>query len=532
MKTSLGVRHRYTQYDIDREYAVLLHEMQRTFSFASTQPLFETTADADELFEAYLEAMPEEWRQYHRCSACREFFRTVGDLVTIDPNTGRTVSAVWPANVTGFYAAPVEAVRKAVHRAHARMPFYSSSTVHGSPEKGGWTHFHVRPAKAGVYSSRLQTSWQRAAEKHQNYISVYQALNDFSIDTVRQAVTLLKTDSLYRSEKVLGAAEWLLDLHEKREAVGGVLKRHVVMRAVSAAPDGFCHPRSSMIGSLLEDLQSGMSIDRVKQRFAAKMNPMAYLRPQAAPKSGAIDQAEKLFDQLGLAPALRRRFARLDEIEAMWLPKPSVPEPTVGGTFAVLRQAPPSKALDLGTETMTWVKFVRDVLPEALSIELDVPYRGNFTAITTAADMGAPPILRWDSDDPTRRNPCCVYVYNGGSGARQWGLNGTSTVTAICRRPEKWNGRDFKDETDGAVLVLEGAVDSRDSGLALFPETLSSELHGVRSVIEAYSAQGRIEGRDEASACGILLGAKSTIGLTLKAHAVGWTRTIRLDRWE
>ena len=40
--------------------------------------------------------------------------------------------------------------------------------------------------------------------------------------------------------------------------------------------------------------------------FAAKVNPLSYQRPQAAPSSANVKQAEELFAKLGLAPALER----------------------------------------------------------------------------------------------------------------------------------------------------------------------------------------------------------------------------------
>ena len=48
------------------------------------------------------------------------------------------------------------------------------------------------------------------------------------------------------------------------------------------------------------------------------------------------------------------------------------------------------------------------------------------------------------------------------------------------------------------LVGFRGAIDSATSrGLALFPQFLESEFHGVRSTIEAYSKQGTIE-RQEA----------------------------------
>ena len=77
-----------------------------------------------------------------------------------------------------------------------------------------------------------------------------------------------------------------------------------------------------MIGTLLEDLATGMDFATVSARFAAKMHPLKYLRPQAAPRAGNIADAEKIVAKLGIARSLERRFARIDEIETLWTDAP------------------------------------------------------------------------------------------------------------------------------------------------------------------------------------------------------------------
>src|SRR5690606_31045341 len=107
--------------------------------------------------------------------------------------------------------------------------------------------------------------------------------------------------------------------------------------------------------------------DDVAHSFAAKMHPLQYQRPQAAPTAGAIAAAERLVEQMGIAPALRRRFARLDEIEALWRPA-AEPEPaeSAGGVFAHLtpKGKIPTRELELPATTMTWEKFQRTVLQD------------------------------------------------------------------------------------------------------------------------------------------------------------------------
>lgn len=106
-----------------------------------------------------------------------------------------------------------------------------------------------------------------------DFTAVMRALQEFTPSVLEQALRLSQTDSLYRSEKILGQAQWLHDLQATFPTVPYNLHRNLIWRAVALAPAGFCHPRSSMIGTLLEDLAAGMPFDQVAERFARKMHP-------------------------------------------------------------------------------------------------------------------------------------------------------------------------------------------------------------------------------------------------------------------
>jgi len=59
---------------------------------------------------------------------------------------------------------------------------------------------------------------------------------------------------------------------------------------------------------------------------------------------------------------------------------------------------------------------------------------------------------------------------------------------------------------------------------------LKAELHGVRSVIEAYSQKAELQGRAEASACGYDL-RKGACGCRVRALKGGRWTEYQIDRW-
>ena len=528
----------------DPDFDHLIDTMQRHLNEALTNGESLFTTDASGLFQAYLGTFDDPIeRQYHNCNNCRHFFERFGGLVTITPE-GQTRSVLFDldgAEVPATYHEAIFKVRSVVHKASVTGVFYSSDTSYGNRYTGIWSHYAVNPLRTFVHSSRVETAFQRSAAKLEDFKTLDRALQEFNGNTLATAVQLLKSDSLYRAEKVLGAAEWLLSLTQLRKAVKGPQRRiNVLWRAVAQAPAGFCHPRSSMIGTLLEDIASGMSYETVASRFASKMHPLQYQRPQAAPSAGNIAQAEKLVEKMGIASALRRRLARLDEIPALWVPAVVKPAVRVGGVFGHLTpkgQDKTQQPMHTGSQSITWEKFKRTVLPTATSLEVVFHSYSThpFVAITTAVDPNAAPILQWDSEE--LRNPFAWYLYSSGSSPSQWSINSTSVkVTAITEKPPMWFDAEkrFKHQGEGVIFCLNGCRDTRVADLALFPEILKSELHSVRSTIEAFSHKGRMEDAGGGQlASGLLFAPRDRQHpIRIMATTNGVSTEYVLDRWD
>lgn len=531
----------------DRDYDAFLERLnarilERTNDFK--RPLFKT--DAPDLFKPYLDLFSdEETRQYHNCHACRRFLELYGSLAVVDDD-GRLQSALWdPEDAPPILAAAITMFEKAVRRARIETVFLTSEKVWGQPVTGPWKHMAITntprreswPSYARALWSGVSQAEQIMAEKREDFRTVSRALAEFNLDILEQVVQLLRSDQLYRSDKVLGPAEWLRDVQRQRTAARGNARENVVWKAVATAPAGFCHPRSSMIGTLLADISSGLSFHEVSARFRERMAPSQYQRPQAAPKAGAIERAERLVDTLGIEPSLRRRHLRLDEVapeNVLWKPREAA-QRKAGGVFGhLLGLSERNRAAQFITPqiTMTWSKFQTEVLATAEQLEMRAPHRGPYCAFVTAADMDAPPILQWDREDA--RNPVSWYFEDKGAFASRFNVsaNMLCKVTAVMLKPTMWQPG-FDHFGKGVMLVIDGARDTERAGLALFPEMLKSELHGVRSVIEAHSKSREMEGGDQPNVvAGLMIEAGCTWGLPLRVHTNGRHQDYVLDRWD
>lgn len=504
-------------------------------------PLF--TTDAENLYDVFLDALLTDARQHYACRSCRKFVETYGSLARVSARerlTGHSTAAIWfDLDVPDFFRRAVDKISNVVNESRITGVFYSSETSWGvrqSPK--GWTH--LSGENPSVFKDPVRSASQKSAERTEDRKTLLQGLADYPLDLVRQAVRVLESDALDRSEKTLGVAKWLLDLQQRLGLERDKRRReNLVWLAVATAPPGFCHVRSTMISTLLDDLKAGTAFDEVKDRWARKMHPLRYQRPTAPPRSGAIDAAEKLVERLGVASALRRRFARLDEVLAcagasvIWVPSLIEDEGRPGGVFDHLRRSKKSvEPVTIPRQTMTWDKFRRTILPTARSIRCETPASGSYFGMVTAADPEAKPILQWD--DESRRNPFSKYFWHGGSSRGSWNLPPVADVVAIVPNPAHFHDEEkFKHHERCAMLILAGATETRDATGWLFPETLKAEFHGIRSVIEANARTSRIEGAREGTANGIAISnGDRWSGVELIVTTDGGDAKYRIDRWD
>lgn len=522
------------------ESSVQRHFQRVTSGKKGREPLFRTAAS--ELWHLYLNAFPPELRQEHSCSACRKFIERYGSLVVIDSD-GKSTSLMWdPASAPAEYAAPIRALAQAVSEAPVTGVFLSQDKKWGVAQAGPWRHLAVTPAAELLYKASLtRTAGQAMAEKHEEHGMLLRGLAEFPHELVHKAHSLLTTSALYRSESCIGVAKWLLDVHKHRKETRNERRRdNLVWRAVAEAPPGYCHVRSSMIGTLLEDLAAELPFAQLKAKFDAKMHPLQYQRPTAAPTAGNIARAEKIVAELRAEGALSRRFATLADLKPMWTPQPShdAQAPEKRGVFSHLKtkQEVPDSSIEVPPITMTWEKFARTVLPTAQSIEYFVPSTNQmYMATVTASDPAAPPILQWDLVES--RNPVSWYFYVSGSPPARWNLkpNVWHPVTAVCLQPTMWNPeKTFAHHGEKVFFLLKDARDLEyTQGCGFFPEFLKSEFHEIRSTLEAYAKGAEVAGKDAAEGCGIGLQKGSTWNHSLRVTSPGGLRaTYKLDRWD
>lgn len=498
----------------------------------SSDPIF--TTDAENLYDIFLNNLPDEARQHYNCRACRDFVNRYGGLVTIDAD-GNVTPVMWRYGRVEFFADSTTAVAHAVMHSKITGVFLTPLKKLGVPKTGVWNHMAVDVSRLIRYTDRIKTADQRMAELKQDHEILCNALRKYDIQSINTAINLLIPGSLARSEKFIAQAQWFKSVLYSKDNDTRAQHRNIVWRKVATAPAGYCHIPGSTLGSLLDDIQAGMDYDTIRDRFNKKVDPLNYQRPKAAPSTQNVQRAEKIFAELGLENSLKRRFAKLEEIPTIWRPTADEPKSSAG-IFSRVKtkdEKPKTSRIIPPAVTMTWDKFQRTVLPTAKKIEFYVPagYH-SYTAIVTAEDMDAPPIIAWDREDA--RNPFSWYLYANGSSYTKWNLQrGWTEVTAITNQPNLYTpGNEHHGKS--VIFILKDCRDTGSGSLALFPEILRGELREARSTIEAYSRGGQISDVREATACGVMLspGHRSGVWGTLRVATDTGIQEYKLDRWD
>lgn len=499
----------------------------------------------DNLFDLYLDSLPEERRQHYNCRACKKFFDNYGNLAIIDENN-KIVPLFW--NGTNqftenfIFTKALFTLETAVKIGKIDKVFYSSETVWGIPESNGWNHIYVKPYSKHIFGyQKLYTSEQFTALKVQQRISLLGSIQNYRKEEVEIAIEYLKSGKFFNPEKVLPIAEkfhelliaWLDNKNSTDRNV-------IVWKYVTDYPEAFNYIGSGMLGTLLDDIKLKIPYQEVMNKFNYKMDPKQYLRPQATSLSeGNVKRAEEIITKLDIAKSLPRRFAAFDEIKeyCQWLPNAKVDTEDVSeGVFGKLLKKEKIYT-ELPPVTLSWKAF-KERWSQYDSIGIFIPNaRIGFTSITTSVDSEAPPIIQWDkaARNIGKKNTFSSYGYVKGSAPNEYNVKvGLNTIVGISPTPSHFIPEVKLDNmTYYDIFYVKDARDLKyDGGIGLFPEILISELHEIRSTMEAYSNNEMLIGRENNTANGIIIGEQNCTNYQFEVKYKNFTQTIKIGAIE
>lgn len=380
--------------------------VRRQFQEMSAASLFEVGVDRDKLWEHYLASFPAgsnplfRARTEHDCSCCRNFIRNMGGVVAIQNGA---ITSIW--DVTGLpeaYQAVADAMSERV-KAHAihdvfLTPFAKQGQAVSHERKGDgpvitWNHFSAEVPRQFVSSD---ADAQRGAVRTTHEM-LLRAVRSLKSSAVAEVQTVISDGAIYRGAEFAGAVSAFARLQAEFLAQK---PENVETWAWGKIGDPAARFRNTAIGTLVEDLSTGMDIEDAVKRFEAKVAPENYKRPKALITAGMVKSAMETIHDLGIEPALERRHARLSDVSVanVLFVDNAVRGQMKGGIQNLLMEEVRPQPFDQSKATTIGIQdFLATVLPKCRSMQVYVEngHLRNFVSMTAPVHSDAPPVFRW-----------------------------------------------------------------------------------------------------------------------------------------
>lgn len=393
-------------------FALMQSAVGKQFKAMSANRLYSTTVEGDKLWETYLSSFPPgsnplyKTRTEHDCGCCRHFIKQVGGVVNIID--GKIVT-LWDFEVDGPYQSVANAMAELVRSHVIKNVYLHSERLVGVANSRqlledktvkSWNHYYVNlPDSAVVRKSDIGTKLGKSRTTHDVML---RALTEISIDAVATVLELIAQNSLYRGEEHKPAVQGFKLGKIKFEKLTSELERDLFVWENLSIHPTVAHIRNSVIGTLLVDLSEGKDLEDAVKSYEAKVAPTNYKRPTALVTKAMVAKAQETVNELGLATALERRYATLDDVKVnnLLFADRKVARAAVTDVFDEIAAGATVNVQKLGkVEEIPIVDFIDRVLPTAKSIEVLVENRhaGNLVSLIAPVDPTAKPLFKWDN---------------------------------------------------------------------------------------------------------------------------------------
>ena len=384
--------------------------VQANFEKLSKGELFVVNDEDDAIWANYLASFPEgtnptyKERTEHDCSCCKNFIRNLGKIVSIE---GGKVKTVWEAKGLEYpydvVAASMDAFIKArsivgVFRTSERS-YGAASTVQmladGSTKR--WNHFYGKVADmhftkdVGTVLGNLNTTGQ----------VLKRGLEELTAGAFADVLDLIDSKSLYRGEEFKPSIKAFQTLQKQYAKLKTTTEREIFVWSNLSNPAG--RFRNTVIGTLIQDLSSGVELEAAVRSFESKVAPTNYKRPTALITPRMVADAMTTIKELDLEAALQRRFAKISDVSVnnvLWVDG-SIQNQMKDGIEGLLLGSTAVKATKTNkAEEITIEDFMQSVVPKATGMELFVAntLQPNFMSLTAPTHENSGKLFKWNND--------------------------------------------------------------------------------------------------------------------------------------
>lgn len=384
---------------------------------------FVADVGGDTLWSEYLAAFPAgsnktyKTNVEHDCRTCRHFIRRAGAVIAIGSD-GRALT-IWDEasdKAPGVYDVVATRLRDLVARAPIADVFCVSDKETGFGAEISrafdkdrraavtWQHLHTGEIPKSVRSEAPD----QVRGNYRTSVQVFvRGLTELTPDAVETVLSLIDRNDLYRGQE---HKAFVADFHKAQSqfmALPEGAARHLF--AWANAGGHAARFRNTVIGTLVQGLSEGQDIESAVAAFEAKVAPQNYKRTTSLITPAMVKKAMATIEELGLEPALERRFAVIGDVsvnDVLWVDG-SVKPLMKSGLGDVLmkhaQQAQHARARRMnedGIEEIDLDDFIARVLPETAGLEIAFKseHLGNLVSLTAPVHPEPKQLFRWPND--------------------------------------------------------------------------------------------------------------------------------------
>ena len=395
------------------DFSLIKNSVANQFGSMSKHQLFRTTAGKEEMWQKYLESFPAgsnpiyRERTEHDCTCCRQFIRTVGNVVAIID--GKLVS-IWDRPVDEpSYQAVSKAMGDFVKSFPIENIFLHTERVAGTDKTfeetlsgiQTWQHFFVNIPQNFVRGGGVDIgpALGEAASSHQVFV---RGLTTIKLEAVDSVLELIAQNSLYRGEEHKFAVSQFREVLVKFLPLSVASRELFSWQTVGTLTPAVAKIRNTSIGTLLVNLSEGMELENAVRAFEIVVAPANYKRPTALVTKSMVANAKQKIEELGLTSALGRRYAVLSDISVndVLFADRDARKKMAGDVFDDLAAGLAEKPKQLDKiEEVGIEKFLADILPTANSLEVFLENRltKNLVSLIGPADPTAKQLFKWEN---------------------------------------------------------------------------------------------------------------------------------------
>jgi len=229
------------------------------------------------------------------------------------------------------------------------------------------------------------------------------SLTELSADAVESVLELIAQKSLYKGEEWDGVLRQFLKLHREYHALPASQRAAYCWRTAMRVGPVIGKIKNHSIGVLLANISEGMDLDEAVRKYEQIVAPTNYKRPKAIFTKKMVEEAQRTIEELGLAEALDRRYATLDDIRVpniLFANRDAQRRMGAGGVFEQLAAETRARSKQFGKlEEVSIDAFVGEILPKATGVELYLEngHLGNLVSLVAPKNGCDKTLFKWNN---------------------------------------------------------------------------------------------------------------------------------------